>query len=240
MKRRARQRGYSLIELSVAILIGLFLLAGLFRIVQQNRRASSGQSQLAQLQDGERLAMTMIAGVIQEAGYFPDPTSNTAQSALPVAAPFTFAGQPVTGNYTAAAPGDSISVRYATATADGVLNCSGLSNVSGANQTYVNTFSVNAGQLLCTMNGTQYTLVSGVQNLSILYGVKTDFTLDNNNVDTYLNASQMSAANWANVISVMVTLSFSNPLYVAGQTGQPQQISFQRVVGVMNRSGVKV
>jgi type IV pilus assembly protein PilW len=221
----------------VAAAIGLFLLGGLLTIVQNNRRVFATQNQLAQLEDSQRLAMTMIADVIQSAGYFPDPTINTS-AALTATGPFAV-GQAFTGTYNAAAPGDTIRARFVTANGDGILNCSGSSNTTGANLIYVNLFRVIGSQLVCTMNGTQYQLVSGVQNLSVLYGVKTDFTVDDNTVDTYLNASQMTATNWNNVISVTVTLTFSNPVYVAG-TGQPQTINFQRVIGVMSRSGIKL
>ena len=222
----------------VALLIGLFLVGGLLMVLQENKRTFTGQNALAQLQDGERLAISMTADVIQSAGYFPDPTTNTQVSALPLNAQFLTAGQSIVGTYAAAAPGDTLTVRYVTATNDGVLNCSGRSNTTAGNQTYVNTFSVTGGQLVCAMNGTNFVLINGVQKLTALYGVKTNFAVDDNNVDTYLNAGQMTAANWNNVISVNLALTFTNPLYVAGQ-GQPQTIVFGRVIDLMNRIGVK-
>ena len=231
------QRGYTLVELMIAVLVALFLLDGLLTIVQNNRRVFGTQNQLAQLEDAQRLVMTMIADVVQTAGYFPDPTANTS-AALTATAPFA-AGQAIAGAYNAAAPGDTIRARYVTASGDGILNCSGSSNTSGANKIYVNVFRIIGGRLVCTMNGTQYPLVSGVQNLSVLYGVKTNFAIDDNTVDTYLNASEMTVPNWSNVITVTVTLTFTNPVYVAGQ-GQPQTITFQRVVGVMGRAGIKI
>lgn len=231
------QHGYTLIEIMIALVIALFLLDGVLTILQNNKRVFSTQNQLAQLEDSQRLVMTLIGDVIETAGYFPDPTTNTS-AALTATAPFA-AGQAIAGTYNAAAPGDTIRARYVTASGDGILNCSGSSNTSGANQIYVNVFRVIGGQLACTMNGTEYRLVDGVQNFSVLYGVKTDFTVDDNTVDTYLNASQMTAANWSNVITVTVTLTFTNPIYVAG-SGQPQTITFQRVVGVMGRAGIKI
>src|SRR5512143_9497 len=233
------QRGYSLVELSVAVLVALFLLAGVLTVVQNNGRAFRTQNQLAQLQDGARLAMTMMADVIQIAGYFPDPTTNTAASTLTANAPFA-AGQAITGTYSGAAPGDTVAVRYSTASGDGILNCSGSANTTGGNQVYVNVFSVSAGQLVCSLNGRQYGLVAGVQSLSVLYGVKTNFAVDDNNVDTYLRASDMTSANWGNVISIRVRLTFTNPLYPNGGQGQPPTISFERVVDVMGRAGLKV
>jgi len=235
------QRGFTLMEILVALFIGLFLMGALITIVQTNRRVFGNQSQLAQLQDSERMAMTMMTDVIQSAGYFPDPTTNILDTALGPVAPFT-AGQSVYGVYSAGAPGDSISVRYMTAGGDGILNCSGQSNpVGGPNTLYVNTFQVVGNQLICTMNGTQYNLVNGVTQLTVLYGVKTNAGATGNNVDTYMTATQVNTLGlWGNVISALVQLTFTNPMYVASQptdaVNQPT-VSLQRVIGVMNQSG---
>src|ERR1700682_137056 len=121
------QRGFTLLEIMIAMSIGLFLLGALLTIVQTNKAAFLSQSQLAQLQDSERMAMTLMADVIQTAGYFPDPTINTSGSTLIASGSFAN-GQTITGLYSAAAPGDTVSVRYMTAGGDAILNCSGLSN----------------------------------------------------------------------------------------------------------------
>ena len=75
-----------------------------------------------------------------------------------------------------ATPGDQIYIRYMTTGGDSILNCSGRSNTDRRPEhAYVNMFQVLLnGQLVCTMNGTQYNLVSGVTNMSILYGVKAN------------------------------------------------------------------
>jgi type IV pilus assembly protein PilW len=258
VRGRGGQRGFTLIEILIALLIGVFLLAALLTIVQANRHVYGDQSQLAQLQDSERMAMTLMTDVIQMAGYFPNPTQNTLDGSLIQSGAFA-QGQSITGAFSSTAPGDSISVRYMTAGSDGILNCSGLSNsnaVGGATILYVNTFQVVNGQLVCTLTSSavpapvQYNLVSGVTNattapglggvvnLSILYGVKTNAGAAGNGVDTYLNASQVTAANdWSSVISVLIELTFTNPLYTNGSTTQPQTIEIQRVVGIMNQLG---
>src|ERR1700730_6456282 len=112
------QNGFSLIELMIALFIGLFLLGGLLTIVQNNRRVFGAQNQLSQLQDSERLALTMMTDVIQMAGYFPDPTSNSPQSTMQASSattPAMVAGQALTGKSNAAATTpDTITVRYTT------------------------------------------------------------------------------------------------------------------------------
>jgi type IV pilus assembly protein PilW len=237
-------RGFTLIELMIALLIGIFLLGALLTIVQTKRTVFGDQNKMAQLQDGERMAMTMMADVIQSAGYYPAPfapSNNTLDGSLIAIGPYA-AGQPFFGAYSAAAPGDSISVRYMTASGDNILNCSGLPNSTGANVLYVNTFQVQPDpsgnlQLTCTVGGNTYYLVKGVTNLSVLYGVKGNAIATGNSADTYMNADQVTAAGlWSSIISVMLQLTFTNPMYVAGQP-QPQNILVQRVIGVMDQSG---
>ena len=249
--RQARaQLGFTLIELLVSMLIGLFLLGGLGILVQDNRRTFSSQNALSQLQDSQRLAMSMITDVVQASGYFPNPTLNTAASTMLALGTMT-AGQAMTGTYNAATPGDTITARYATTGGDGILNCAGTSNpVGGGVTTYVNTFSVavnaaGVSQLVCNLGiglaaPTAYPLVSGITNMTILYGVNTSGA--GNNADTYMNATQVTAnADWNNVISVKITLQFLNPLWQAtaqGQGTQPHYINFQRVISVLNQTGV--
>jgi type IV pilus assembly protein PilW len=237
-RARLRQQGFTLLEILIALTIGLFLLGALLIIVQTNKTVFGNQSKLSQLQDGERMALMMMSDVIQSAGYFPDPTVNTLTSALTAVAPFG-SGEAISGTYSVAPPGDQVFVRYMTAAGDGILNCSGQSNpTGGVNTLYVNSFQVLNGQLVCTMNGTQYNLVSGVTNLSLLYGVKANVAAPANDVDTYMNAQQVTAAGlWGNVITVMIQLTFTNPLYVAANQGQPATMSVQRVVGVMSQTG---
>jgi hypothetical protein len=77
--------------------------------------------------------------------------------------------------------------------------------------------------------------------MSILYGVKAGAGAAGNNVDTYMNAQEVTTAGlWGSVISTLVQVTFTNPLYVASQpqdaVNQPT-ISLQRVVSVMNQTG---
>jgi type IV pilus assembly protein PilW len=242
-RMRRGQQGFTLIELSVAVMIGLFLLGGLLTLVHDMRRTFGAQNGLAQLQDNQRLAMTLITDVIQAAGYYPDPTTQTASGVFLGVAPFTAAGQSIAGTGNLAAPGDTISVQYVTANNDGVIDCKGGTNSSGGNLLDVNTFSVvkdpltNKWTLSCTLVGVTYPLVSDVTNMQIWYGVKRNPAVPGNNVDTYLTAGVMTPGDWSSVICIKVTLTFVNPLN-ATQPTQPATIPFTRVITVMNRAGV--
>jgi type IV pilus assembly protein PilW len=258
-RTRNGQRGFTLIELMIALLIGIFLLGALLTIVQTNRTVFGDQNKMAQLQDAERMALTMMSDVIQSAAYFPTPYTppsgvigNTLTQSLPsIAAPVVFAapgqgvyGQSAVGGVGGAA-GDSISIRYMTAPNDNIVNCSGGDNGTAGNQVYINTFVVINGALQCNLYVgaaavQTYTLVGDgttivVNNLQILYGVSTSGAA--NSVDTYMTANQVDAAGqWGNVLSVLIQLTFNNPMYVAGQ-GLPQYITISRVVTVMTNSG---
>jgi hypothetical protein len=88
------------------------------------------------------------------------------------------------------------------------------------------------------MNGIQYNLVNGVTNLTVLYGVNTGAGTSGNNVDTYMTAADVDATGlWGSVISTLVKLTFTNPLYVAGQPANQPTVNLQRVIGVMNQAG---
>lgn len=244
-------RGFSLIELMVALMISLFLIGGMVVILQNVRSTDSQQRALSQLQDNERLAMTLITDVIQSAGYFPNPAFYTSTTALPVSPSFTSAGIPaLTGGSNA--QGDTITDRYAPDSTGDMYNCMGGTNGVSPYDTWENTFQVDAnGELTCTFwsqttNVTQsgIVLVKGLTNgqggqpdgMTILYGVNTGSASNGTCVDTYMNATQVTAkSDWGNVCSVQVTLTFVNPIPPAD--GSAPTVQFTRTIAVMNQAG---
>jgi type IV pilus assembly protein PilW len=244
-----RATGYTLVELLVVMAIALFLLGGLLTIVESTRSTFTSQTALAKLQNSEQLAMILMTDVIEQAGYFPDPVSSTLDLSFPTAAalapaPAFSTDQVIAGTSGGAAPGDTFSVRFVTASNDTVMNCTGGTNTTGANVSYTNTFSVDAsGNLDCTLavNGTVLApvpLVSGVENLQVWYGVRANPAVSDNNVDTYFTAAQMTASDWPNVTSVKVRITFNNPLAAQGFGGATTNY-IESVIGVMARTGVQ-
>jgi type IV pilus assembly protein PilW len=247
---RRAMRGFTLVEIMIAIAIGLFLIGGLLTLVQAMRRTNTNQGGLSNLQDNERMAMQLIADVIQSTGYFVSPLTNSAASAFPVAtygtASFTSAGQ---GLYGTTPSSDVITARYQTNGTDKVINCTGnISTVAtpAAPVTWANQLSIS------TVGGTSYLtcqvwangvttgavpLIPNVTAMTISYGVTTGQGSASNSVDTYLSASAMTSTYWGAVRSVMITLTFPNPM--AGQPGQTSTtVTFTRVIDVMNKNGV--
>jgi type IV pilus assembly protein PilW len=259
----AAQRGFTLVELMVTVAIALFLLGGLVTIVQNVRIANMNQTRLAQLQDEQRFAMTVIADAVQAGGYFADPTTQS-NALLPATGAYLQTGWIFAGFHTVgaadAAALDTIATRFQTAPSfpggpvQGPILCDGTDTSKTAADTWSIQFSLQAiagvSTLMCSvssLNGTApasggaaVPLVSNVLAMAIYYGVKRDFTNTDYNVDTYVTWDKMSVLNGANdylnVSAVRIVLTFANPLFP--QAGQLPTITMERVVEVMNRAGL--
>jgi type IV pilus assembly protein PilW len=66
---QARQRGYTLVELMVAITIGLFLLGGIGMVFVSSKQTYRMQDSLWQLQDNSRFAMEFLIKDLRMAGF---------------------------------------------------------------------------------------------------------------------------------------------------------------------------
>jgi type IV pilus assembly protein PilW len=244
------QRGVTLVELMVSLTIGLFLVGGLLTLLGAMKSTNTSQSGLSQLQDNQRIALTIMTDVIQQGGFYVNPVVNTVAGSFPVYGSFTTAGQYIvgTGVGTAVAPGDTITVRDNTAGGDGIMNCLGQTSAVAA--TFINTFSVTGNNLQCTLTTiagatttgpTATTIVTGINSLNIYYGVQTNLASGSTSADTYLDATAVTAgAYWTYVKSVQVKASFVNPLAgEPGQTGAAKAtIPLTRVIALMATTGV--
>ncbi len=229
-------RGHSLVELMIALAIALVMLLGLTTVLVQMKGVFVAQDQLAQLQDNERLALTVLSGSVHSAGYFPDPASRSAQAALPAAS----------GPYGSFAAGQGLvekdrmlTVRYIVPPDSPLLvspllvNCLGEGNPGTTDKELMNTFSVDAEHelLLCSTDGgaTTTPLVANVRGMDVRYG--TDST-GSGQVDRYLAAAQVNAAGlWPRVRSVQLTLTFANPL---ARPGEPATVAWVQTIDLMN------
>ena len=182
------------------------------------------------------MALTVLTDSVRAAGYFPDPMNGSVLTALPFAeGDFgqLAAGQGIGGRSAGDAAGESLTTRYATASGDGIANCLGQTNSSGATQVYTNTFAVSAaGELTCALDGNApVALVSGIRRFTVLYGADS---ADSGNVDRYLSADEVTRANlWPLVRTARIAVTFSNPN--AGQPGQPASTNWEQTVGLLNR-----
>lgn len=174
-------RGFTIIEIMVAMVISLILLLGVINIFQASRTSYDMQSGMARLQENARFALDAMAYSLSMAGA----KQLTATDLLPLP-PINLAGTQdnVTANVTApynfttaaGTASDTISVSY-TAAVDCVNN--GTAGTGGiATDVYDIRWDTkndgdpsNDGPSLYCNNAP---LVEGVENLQILYGDDTD------------------------------------------------------------------
>jgi len=227
--RRQAQQGFSLLETFIGITIGLFILAGLITVFSTTLRVFSEQSSMSRWQDNERTAMQMLTTVIEHAGYYYNPQTQTKATAFPVDSgnQFNAAGQVVTGSSNGV---DTVTVRYwpsasGASNSDFIEDCNGGLAGAGSSSMVINTFTLNGGELTCAVGSQQArTLASGISAWSVLYGVDSDA---DGSVDGYYPASVMTNTQWPSVVSVQITLTFPDPL------DSSKTISSVRVINFM-------
>jgi type IV pilus assembly protein PilW len=211
--RRGTQQGLTLIELMVAVAISLLLMAAFIAAMVNMKSSFVTQDALAQLQDNERLSVTILTNTVHAAGYVSDPKNNLASDAFPASTGATTYGsfaqsQAVTGTPASAGKPESFSSRFIWA--DGVTDCTGQTSITGAVRT--NIFTTNAAnELVCSVDGgaTWVALVGGVSEFVVQYGVAVGGA---SGINRYVRVSDMTAAMWGAVKTVRMTLRFRNPL----------------------------
>jgi type IV pilus assembly protein PilW len=224
---RARQAGFTLVEMLVAITIGLIVLLGMTASFVNLKTTFRSQDQLGQLQDNERLALSMLTTSINEAGYYPDP-KNPSPIVEAIATATPGGTMPArTGIFGTADGGtatttESLSTAYASVPGDGLMTCIGTTNTAtGTTPVSVrNIFYVDptTNSLMCKVmidggvsnamanGGTPQPLITGIKSMSVVYGVGSAGSAQ---VQSYLTIPNVS--NWTAVKAVRITLVFANP-----------------------------
>lgn len=217
------RRGFTLIEMMVALAVGLVMVFG-FAVMFVNMKSTfKTQDSLGTLQDGERLAMTVLTSAVQQAGYYPTPLTASRSDQILATTDTDYgtwvAGRQIYGTAASASLNESLQTAFATATGDGLLNCLGGTNTGTGNLTYRNVFTVDSahGTLKCkvlsTANGSSTTdsgwqdIVANVKSMSVLYGVDSNA---DGALDEYMPVGSMTSTLWDNVKAVRVTLVLVN------------------------------
>ena len=240
------QRGFTIIELMVALLIGMLITGAMVVNYASLRRTFGLHDGMAQLQDSQRLILTLMSTTLQQAGYYANPAADTRESALPAGATAAWAGvtpgsalaagQAVVGigdGTGSGAGSDGIAVRFQTAIGDGLMNCRGgtLPVGGAAAEVWINTYQINGqNELTCSVNGdAPVPLVSNVRRMRIDYGVDFD---GNGSNDTYLPASVVtSSSRWSSVHSIRLSFELLDP---AAPTPTPVPTMLVQLIDLKN------
>ncbi|MGN6526356.1 MAG: PilW family protein [Burkholderiaceae bacterium] len=210
-RRGPASAGFTLMELMVSLAIGLVVVIGFTTTFLSMKTAFRTQDAMAQLQDNERLAMSILSASIQQAGYYPDAIS--VGSAALVTTTDTTYGNMSQGQAIFGQDGSSLSTAYASnGASDGLLSCLGQTVGAGAvrNVFYVST-SDNTLHCKATLSATASTsdaiIVQGVSGMSVLYGVLgSGSTTD---ISSYVSATNVT--DWTQIRAVRITLNFVDP-----------------------------
>lgn len=234
------QAGLSLIELLIAMFIGLFLLIGVTTSYLSSKKSSIARDQVSILEDNGRAALEILTNTLQHTGY-----SSSKPGLLPI--PFMTDGRPdsyscgmgvssivdatifsdpdvITDSDT---NGDSIGVIY-MGDEDLNIDCAGdILNIlpaacqvgssaeTGANLIY-NSFYVDQTDFTLKCVGSRaldaITIAEGVENIQILYGINVDGDSDKS-VDRYVNATFVGS-DWGKVVSIQIAILVRTALEV--------------------------
>lgn len=236
-KSMRKQSGISLIEIMVAMVLGLFLAAGFFEIMNSSKQTYKAQSALAWLQADARFALQTIDEHLRLAGARSSSISNRVDAfrnitlAAPDDAPvqLTFgAAQFVTGiddnsnNQDNVLDGtDVIAIRYQQRPNVITRNC--LGNIVDANTNAVDIYYINNNfELRCRSGNQDQPLVNGVENLQILYGMASNYTPGNPQVSCYLDASTLGSGLGCSGLDFnqVVSVRYGLLLHTAGEDGK--------------------
>jgi type IV pilus assembly protein PilW len=195
------EKGITLIELLVALVISAILIAGIYRVFVAQTRAYTVQDQVVEVQQNVRGAMEILLRDLRMAGCDDDNLNSTVTIPTPIT--------PVADN--------AITVNYERSFFDTVTNAM-------VYQNHLVNYSLNGSDLIrtLTLNGvqTQETLLGNVDTLSFAYGVDQN---DDGAVDAWRAAA---AVGTTKVIAVQVTLR-AGPTSV---TSDVQQMVSPRVL----------
>jgi type IV pilus assembly protein PilW len=202
--RAFRHRGFTLVELMVALVISLVLLAGVIQVYLSSKQSYRLQDNVARIQESGRLTTEILTRYIRLAGY----RANLAQSPNQVFPSGT--NQVISGTHTNGQP-DTVTINFQ---GDGTMqDC--LGNTVANLALGRNLFSVSTnGELECTSNGTTagpLPLVGNIQDMQITYGVNNGGNVPPA-ASQYMTAQDVTDANaWPNVVSVRISLLVQSP-----------------------------
>ncbi len=174
-----KQQGMTLIEIMVALILGLFLIAGVLQIFLGAKQSNRMLDNLSRMQENGRFAMDFISRDIREAGFEICITRQIAGALAGI-------NNDTTGGNDIKDGTDTITVIKSNAA------CASPQNLTTAAYTISDTSALDK-------NGNE--LIEGIENMQISYGEDTD---SDSTPDYYVDANNV--VNMESVVSVRINL----------------------------------
>lgn len=216
-----RVQGITLVELLVAMALGVVLMAGVMQVfIGSNQTFGVVQAQ-THMQENGRFAMEFIGRTIRHAGYDTDISFNAMTNAelkaqrWPEVDAFEANAVVVGKNNDADLPGakvdsDSLSLRFRGARDGSMQDCEGRDIPDDA-MVITSYFVTENSEFRCQTSGdvaaSTATLVEGIDDLHITYGINTDLS-EPAQVASYVVATEVP--DWSRVIAVKVAILASS------------------------------
>ena len=229
------QRGLGLVELMLALAIGLFIAIGLVQQFISLRSTERTVATLSQMQDQQRMAMHFLRAAVNNAGSYTVVLDSSLPPPFPQASPFAD-NQTWVGSGSSAS-NSTLSVRFRASSGDGLRGCA---DSLSPDHVYSDTFQIvqdGAGtsylgcaerdSTLGSSPALRY-LVAHVRAMQVRYGVDVEGT---GSVSQYLYGDDVAARGlWPNVKTAQVSLEFDN--LVSGP-GQPATLRLHETFAFM-------
>ena len=222
--RRPGQYGVTLIELLIAMVVGLILIAGGSQIYLSNKQAYRSQEAVSYVNSNTRFAMFFMQDIINMAGFKGDPAESDADA---------FPAAPAVGNCLAFAKNQFVAgtndnngfcVRMKSASNSSgsatdvaqMTDCLGI-NIAENDLVTTRFFISNTNELSCqtfhtnNAGGLNQPLVSNVTITNLQFGVDTN---NDKMVDFPYVANP---SDWRNVIAANITMNFTSDEATSGQ-----------------------
>ncbi|MBF0446682.1 MAG: PilW family protein [Magnetococcales bacterium] len=214
-EKNRSQQGLSLVELMIAMTIGLMVLAGVMRIFQNQRANHQLQQGMEQVQESGRFLLDFIGSDLRMAGYPRDSTLFTT------AITGTEGGDADTS--------DTVTIQYESTT-----NCGGdpTGGPTTQNQYLIQTNAAGNPELQCigtVAGGSQtYGLVEFSERMQVLYGEDTD-AIEDGAVNLFRTADNV--VDWQRVGAVRIAWLVNNGQYVGGSDSRTYRLLNERPIG---------
>ncbi len=203
---RQRKGGFTLVELLVAIALGITILLATTRLFVDGRESFQYQQQWLDLHERGRHAIQFLSAELRKAGYPAGEFSGTPLSAA---------------NQSGENGSDSLTLSY-----QGAKDCAGSSSSTIR-------YYMEAGTLRCDGNGgsspTPQTLTSHIEGLQFRFGSDLD---GDRSIDRYLAANSIS--DWSEVHTIQVALLLRSGLPVRQKPDLGSYTLFETVHGPYN------
>lgn len=216
-----RQKGLSIIELLVAMVIGLILLLGVSQVFLSSRQTFATNDAMTKLQENGRFALEFIAATARQAGYlspgssegmpFPVEPINCGKGSA-ASNPCTFSGA---GN---ASDRVSFSAEPAVVIDGSLRDCTG--SAVPIDKIIINSYFIippDANNPQPSLGCSSYNrsdsgwlvqnqrLIDGIESLQVLYGIASN--TDPFSVGSFISADRVEAQNkWKDVLAVRIAV----------------------------------